>query len=73
MNIRDIIDKIPYDALTILIPEKQTIMMYRVSKEIRNYLQSVNFGIDVNISNIYMQKYYDKFSDIRILLKKLEE
>jgi Ran GTPase-activating protein (RanGAP) involved in mRNA processing and transport len=74
MNIKDIIsNKITYDALTILIPVKQSIMMYRVSKEIRNYLQSVKLGIHVNISNIYMQKYYDKFSDISILLNKLEE
>jgi Ran GTPase-activating protein (RanGAP) involved in mRNA processing and transport len=74
MNIKDIIsDKITYEALTTLIPVKQIIMMYRVSKEIRNYLQSVKLGIHVNISKIYMQKYYDKFSDISILLNKLEE
>jgi Ran GTPase-activating protein (RanGAP) involved in mRNA processing and transport len=68
MNIKDVIDKITYDALTILIPEKQTIMMYRVSKEIRTYLQSVKLGIHVKISNIC-----NKFPDISILLHKLEE
>jgi len=74
MNIKDIIsDKITNETLTTLIPLKQIIMMYRVSKEIRDYLKSVNFGIHVNISKIYMQKYYDKFSDISILLNKLEE
>ena len=68
MNIKDIIsDKITYEALTILIPEKQTIMMYRVSKEIHDYLQSVKLGIHVKISKI------NKFSDISILLNKLEE
>lgn len=67
MNIRDIIDKIPYDALTILIPVKKTSMMYRVSKEIHDYLQSVKLGIDVKISKI------NKSPDISILLNKLEE
>ena len=68
MNIRDIIDKIPYDALAILIPEKQTIMMYRVSKEIHDYLQSVKLEIHVKISKIC-----NKFPDISILLHKFEE
>jgi Ran GTPase-activating protein (RanGAP) involved in mRNA processing and transport len=74
MNIKDIIsNKITYDALTILIPVKQSIMMYKVSKGIRDYLKSVKLGIHVNICKIYMLKYYDKFSDISILLNKLEE
>ena len=69
MNIKDIIsDKITYDALTIMIPEKQTIMMYRVSKEIHDYLHSVKLGIHVKIS-----KFCNKFPDISILLHKLEE
>jgi Ran GTPase-activating protein (RanGAP) involved in mRNA processing and transport len=68
MNIKDVIETITYDALTILIPEKQTIMMYRVSKEIRTYLLSVKLGIHVKISNIC-----NKFPDISILLHKLEE
>jgi Leucine Rich repeat len=69
MNIKNIIsDKITYDTLTILIPVKQTIMMYRVSKGIHDYLQSVKLGIHVNISKIS-----NKFPDIRILLHKLEE
>jgi Ran GTPase-activating protein (RanGAP) involved in mRNA processing and transport len=69
MNIKDIIsDKITYDALITLIPVKQTIMMYRVSKEIHDYLKSVKFGIDVNISKIC-----NKFPDISILLHKLIE
>ena len=69
MNIKDIIsNKITYDALTIMIPEKQTIMMYRVSKEIHDYLHSVKLGIHVKIS-----KFCNKFPDISILLHKLEE
>jgi Ran GTPase-activating protein (RanGAP) involved in mRNA processing and transport len=69
MNIKDIIsDKITYEALTTLIPVKQTIMMYRVSKEIHDYLKSVKFGIHVNISKIC-----NKFPDISILLHKLIE
>ena len=67
MNIRDIIDKIPYDALAILIPVKKTSMMYRVSKEIHDYLQSVKLGIHVKISKI------NKSPDISILLNNLEE
>lgn len=68
MNIKDIIsDKITYEALTIMIPEKQTIMMYKVSKEIHDYLQSVKLGIHVKISKI------NKSPDISILLHKLEE
>jgi hypothetical protein len=67
MNIRDIIDKIPYDALTILIPVEKTSMMYRVSKEIHDYLQSAKLGIDVKINKI------NKSPDISILLHKLIE
>jgi Ran GTPase-activating protein (RanGAP) involved in mRNA processing and transport len=69
MNIKDIIsEKITYDALTTLIPVKQTIMMYRVSKGIRTYLHSVKLGIHANISKIC-----NKFTDINILLHKLIE
>ena len=54
INIKDIIDTITYDALTNMIPVKKTIMMYSVSKYIRECLINVKLGIYVEINKKFL-------------------
>jgi Ran GTPase-activating protein (RanGAP) involved in mRNA processing and transport len=54
INIKDIIDTITYDALTNMIPVKKIIMMYSVSKYIRECLINVKLGIYVEINKKFL-------------------